>query len=167
MRHNKTLITLISLLTLLLIPITTYAVKAHGLPVKVVQSDGSTITVRMIGDEHFHYIVASDGVVLTQDGCDYHIASVSADGSTLCGDWASCAGSVVHFVHILSTCPLWALSLVPAPVVSAHGRAIQSARVSRLMRGWTCWTCWTSLLALLNTSPQTQTYTRTTQNPCK
>ena len=80
MRHNKTLITLITLLTLLLIPIATYAVKAHGLPVKVVQSDGSTITVRMIGDEHFHYIVASDGVVLTQDGRDYHIASVSAAG---------------------------------------------------------------------------------------
>lgn len=45
------------------------------------QSDGTTITVLVHGDEHFHYYTATDGTVLVMDGASLFVAEQSADGT--------------------------------------------------------------------------------------
>jgi immune inhibitor A len=57
------------------------AAKAHPTPVKVVQSDGTTLTVVARGDESFHYYLTIDGVLLWHEGNDFFIAKVNSDGS--------------------------------------------------------------------------------------
>lgn len=60
---------------------TTLAVPAKPGPIKVTQSDGTQLTVRLIGDERRHYILSSDGYTLTggPDG-DLYYAELSASG---------------------------------------------------------------------------------------
>lgn len=45
------------------------------------QADGTTITVRAYGDEDLSYFLASDGTLLYQEGTNFYIASVKADGT--------------------------------------------------------------------------------------
>ena len=45
------------------------------------QADGTTITVRAYGDEDLSYFLASDGTLLYQEGTNYYIAGVKADGT--------------------------------------------------------------------------------------
>lgn len=45
------------------------------------QSDGTTITVLVHGDEHFHYYTATDGTILVMDGASLFVAEQSADGT--------------------------------------------------------------------------------------
>ena len=51
------------------------AMPAHPAPAKVLQSDGSELTVRVVGDEFYHYTMTSDGdtVMKSPDG-DYKYA---------------------------------------------------------------------------------------------
>ena len=44
------------------------------------QSDGTTITVRAFGDEDMSYFMANDGTLLYQDGTNFYIAKVNANG---------------------------------------------------------------------------------------
>ena len=45
------------------------------------QTDGTTITVRAYGDEDLSYFLASDGTLLYQEGTNFYIAGVKADGT--------------------------------------------------------------------------------------
>ena len=45
------------------------------------QADGTTITVRAYGDEDLNYFLASDGTLLYQEGTNFYIAGVKADGT--------------------------------------------------------------------------------------
>ena len=45
------------------------------------QDDGTTITVRAYGDEDLSYFLASDGTLLYQEGTNFYIAGVKADGT--------------------------------------------------------------------------------------
>ena len=45
------------------------------------QADGTTITVRAYGDEDLSYFLASDGTQLYQEGTNFYIAGVKADGT--------------------------------------------------------------------------------------
>ena len=45
------------------------------------QADGTTITVRAYGDEDLSYFLASDGTLLYQEGKNFYIAGVKADGT--------------------------------------------------------------------------------------
>ena len=45
-----------------------FAVPARPLPVTVTQSDGTTLVVRLCGDEFFHWYETSDGIPLVQAG---------------------------------------------------------------------------------------------------
>ena len=45
------------------------------------QADGTTITVRAYGDEDLSYFLASDGTLLYQEGTNFYIAGVKADGN--------------------------------------------------------------------------------------
>lgn len=61
--------------------VSTWAAKAWPFPFEVKQSDGTTLIVVNHGDEHFHYSTTTDGVVIVQQGNDYVIADISADGT--------------------------------------------------------------------------------------
>lgn len=72
------------LLTVLLFTaISAGAVKMKPGVTTIKQSDGTTISVRAIGDEDFSYFVANDGALLYHQGKDFYIARIAADG-TLC-----------------------------------------------------------------------------------
>ena len=45
------------------------------------QADGTTITVRAYGDEDLSYFLASDGTLLYQEGTNFYIAGIKADGT--------------------------------------------------------------------------------------
>lgn len=64
----------------LAITISTYAVKAWPFPVDVRQSDGTTLTIVLHGDEDFSYYTTLDGVLLVQQEKDYFVAEVGHDG---------------------------------------------------------------------------------------
>lgn len=54
-----------------LLVISMYGVPAkHGL-ITIKQSDGSSIKVRIVGDERFHYYISEDGYLLTRSNSDY------------------------------------------------------------------------------------------------
>ena len=59
------------------------AAKAHSLPVKVTQSDGTQLTVICHGDEDFNYYTTIDGVILHQTGKDFYIAAISENGERI------------------------------------------------------------------------------------
>lgn len=61
--------------------ISCWGAKASTQPVKVAQADGTTLTVRIHGDEHLNWLTTADGVLLKQVGRAYYIASVAADGT--------------------------------------------------------------------------------------
>ncbi len=68
------------ILGLLLAAMTAGAVKMKPGMTLVKQSDGTTLAVRAFGDEDCSYFLASDGTLLYQQGTDFFVASVNADG---------------------------------------------------------------------------------------
>ena len=69
------------LLGLLFAAMTAGAVKMKpGINI-IKQADGTTITVRAYGDEDLSYFLASDGTLLYQEGTNFYIAGVKADGT--------------------------------------------------------------------------------------
>ena len=56
------------------------AAPVYPFPVTVIQSDGTALTIIGHGDEHFHYITTTDGVLLVQEGRDYFIGKVNETG---------------------------------------------------------------------------------------
>jgi len=66
------------------------AAKAHSILTSVRQSDGTTLQVRLMGDENLSWSTTSDGVLLFQKGNDFFIAQVDE-----CGDVTS-TGILAH-----------------------------------------------------------------------
>ncbi len=58
-----------------------FAAKASSGYSVVKQKDGTTLKVRLFGDENFSWRQTMDGVILYQDGTDYYVAKVHEDGS--------------------------------------------------------------------------------------
>jgi len=50
-------------------------VKAQPGLITVTQPDGTQLSVRLIGDEHFHYFLTDDGYPLINDNDVYYYAS--------------------------------------------------------------------------------------------
>lgn len=44
-----------------------YGIKSNPRPITVVQPDGTTLTVRIHGDENFHYMTTVDGYLIRKD----------------------------------------------------------------------------------------------------
>ncbi len=61
----------------------TVAAPAYPFPVKVQQPDGTEITVRMRGDEYFHYIETADGYITLQNTHGYYTYAVINDQNQL------------------------------------------------------------------------------------
>lgn len=58
-----------------------WGAKAHSIPVQVRQSDGTTITVILRGDEHINWYTTLDGVLLVQaTDNSYYVGKVTKDG---------------------------------------------------------------------------------------
>lgn len=60
---------------------TSWAAKANTAPFSVRQSDGTTITVRLHGDEHFSWYTTTDNVILARSGNNFYIADIDAKGN--------------------------------------------------------------------------------------
>ena len=62
------------------------AIPARSIPQTVIQPDGTEITVRLVGDEFYHYRVTTDGipVVRCADGF-YRYAELSSSGAAVAG----------------------------------------------------------------------------------
>lgn len=58
-----------------------FAAKAYPGPITVTQSDGTTLTVYLHGDENFSWSSASDGTLLVQVGKNYYVAQVEENGT--------------------------------------------------------------------------------------
>lgn len=71
----------LSILLFCLATLNGQAAKAYPAPVKIIQSDGTTLTVVARGDESFHYYMTTDSVLLYREGNDFFIAQVNKDGS--------------------------------------------------------------------------------------
>jgi len=71
--------TLISLL-LALIALSLQAAKSRGTVRIFAQPDGTTISVRLLGDEHFSWYQTLDGVLLTRTDNVFYIARTGSDG---------------------------------------------------------------------------------------
>lgn len=69
------------LLIFMLITIIVWAAPALKSPIDVLQSDGTTLTIRLHGDEHANWRTTLDGALLVNVGSDYFIALVNNDGS--------------------------------------------------------------------------------------
>lgn len=71
------------LLTVMLAALTatSWAAKANTAPFSVRQSDGTTITVRLHGDEHFSWYTTTDNVILARSGNNFYIADIDAKGN--------------------------------------------------------------------------------------
>lgn len=71
---------LLSLVMMLTAVSSTATVKLSPMPARVVQSDGTVLTVIGRGDEHSHYFITTDGMLLCHRGNDFFVARVEADG---------------------------------------------------------------------------------------
>lgn len=62
------------------------AIPARSIPQTVTQPDGTEITVRLVGDEYYHYRVTTDGIPVVR-GTDgfYRYAELSSDGAAVAG----------------------------------------------------------------------------------
>lgn len=58
-----------------------WAAKSAGLIRKFVQPDGTQISVRLLGDEHFSWYQTTDDVLLVRDGGRFLIADVTPEGA--------------------------------------------------------------------------------------
>lgn len=58
-----------------------HAAKSSGTPKAVKQPDGTTLMVRLLGEEHFSWHQTMDGVVIMQQDKAFYVAEICADGS--------------------------------------------------------------------------------------
>ena len=58
-----------------------FAAKAHSALTTITQSDGSQLTIRLHGDEHFSWYSTADDVLLVQVGSNYYVAQVEEYGT--------------------------------------------------------------------------------------
>lgn len=56
------------------------AAPAYPFPITVTQPDGTQLTIRLHGDEHFHWTTTMDGVLLVNTDNGYYIADIDNNG---------------------------------------------------------------------------------------
>jgi len=83
LKNGKMCTVIAGVAAMLLAPAQADAVKAYPHPIVKVQPDGSEITIRMMGDEYSHYIIADDGAMLTEENGAYYYALPDGSRSTM------------------------------------------------------------------------------------
>ena len=76
----------ILLFVLGLLCVTAQAIPADPTPVKVTQPDGSTLTIRLHGDEFFHYTTTHDGYTVMKNDAGYYTYAQLDQGRLVPGD---------------------------------------------------------------------------------
>lgn len=91
-----------------LLALTAAAIPADPTPVKVTQPDGSTVTVRLHGDEFFHLTQTLDGYTLVKDNAGYYTYARQEAGGRLVS-----SGVVAHDATHRTGAELAALAGIP------------------------------------------------------
>ena len=76
----------ILLITLGLLCLCAHAIPADPTPIKVTQPDGSTLTVRLHGDEFFHFTTTHDGYTVLKNEAGYYTYAQLEQGRLVPGD---------------------------------------------------------------------------------
>lgn len=79
--HPRSIAVAAILLLFVCFPIVISAIPAAPFPGKVVQPDGTTLTVRLTGDEFAHITVTTDGYTLVEETGGYYYAQAGTDGT--------------------------------------------------------------------------------------
>lgn len=77
--------------TLLLSSLNASAIPAKPGLIPMTQADGTTINVRLVGDENFHFYLSEDGYLLSNDNDTFYYATVDALGATIRSDYKATA----------------------------------------------------------------------------
>lgn len=77
---NKVMKSLLLLCLFTFLPLTTQGAPAWPFPFKVKQPDGTVLTVRLHGDEHFNWVTTTDDILLTTKDNAYYVAKIDDDG---------------------------------------------------------------------------------------
>lgn len=108
--------------------VTTHAVPAYPGLMKITQPDGSVLTYRIIGDEHFHAFTTTDGhmVSLDKDGAMRYVEAISEDGTPV-------MGMIAHNPEIRQAAETERLNTTgTADFGKAYSNAMRKAPVQRL-----------------------------------
>lgn len=92
----------------MLLPLSAGAVKAYPGLIKVTQPDGSTIQIRMMGDERFNFILSEDGYLLVNKDGGYYFAESDNEGQPVASPYlaspaASRSAEVKKFLGKINT----------------------------------------------------------------
>lgn len=71
---------LFSILLCLMVAVGVYAAKSNGGVRKVVQPDGTTLSIQLLGDENFCWYQTIDGVLLIEESKVFYVGQVTEDG---------------------------------------------------------------------------------------
>lgn len=79
----------LSLLIGLTSAVSSYAVPACPIPEKVIQPDGSVVTIRLVGDEFFNYSTTTDGYTVVRNDAGYYMYAVEQNGSLVASSYVA------------------------------------------------------------------------------
>lgn len=63
---------ILSIAVFVLMALGAWAVPANPRPMNYVQPNGDTITIRLVGDEHFHFNITVDGYLIQKNSKGYY-----------------------------------------------------------------------------------------------
>ena len=75
--------TLLAAAALVMSASASWAIPAKRTPFVKKQGDGTTVTVRLVGDEHFHYFLSEDGKLLVNDNEVFYYAKTDDNGNII------------------------------------------------------------------------------------
>ena len=136
--------------------LTTLAIPAHPRPIDVTQSDGSKLTVRLVGDEFYHRTMTTDGYTLMQRSNGDYVYAVES-GSTLVP-----SDVIAHNPMMRNASELKMLSKLQKGLTDktliAQGQAIHASRDQRNASTRTDYQNFRGLLILINFNDRTFNY---------
>ena len=136
--------------------LTTLAIPAHPRPIEVTQSDGSQLTVRLVGDEFYHRTMTTDGYTLMQRSNGDYVYALES-GSTLVP-----SDVIAHNPMMRNASELKMLSKLQKGLTDktliAQGQAIHASRDQRNASTRTDYQNFRGLLILINFNDRTFNY---------
>lgn len=109
----------------LLSTVAVWASRAYSEPMTVVQPDGSSLTVVLNGDEHFHWMQTMDGVLVVNTGKGYFVAHIDEQGAM------TATGQLAHEAMQRSVSETAMVSVQASRKALFHARGEQLAVASR------------------------------------
>lgn len=135
---------------------TASAIPAHPRPVDVVQSDGTRLTVRLVGDEFYHRTMTTDGYTLLQKVNGDYVYAVESGSTLIASD------VVAHNPQLRNAGELKLLSKLPKGLtdktLTAQGKNFHATRDRQNATTRTDYKDFRGLLILINYNDKTFTY---------